>query len=1351
MPCFNREPKVPARRMVYVGDAERNAEMGFPNNKVVTAQYTVLNFLPVNLFAQFHRVANLYFLLIALLQQIPGASPLGQGTTAMTLVVVLTFTAIKDAWEDYKRHRSDAEVNSRPILVLRDGFNAPRPIISRDVAVGDIVRIEDNQFFPADLLLLSTSEPAGMCYIETRNLDGETNLKERLAMRSTRDVLDSAPKLLGLRGELECEGPNNRIDSFDGSLTLAGGESQRIDPKNVLLTGCQLKYTKWIYAMVIYTGKHTKLQMQTANEKKIKKTSDIEKVTNRLIILIFALQILMCIVSAAGYGIWIRDHQDTAMYLHMGDLVPAAQGAFSVLTFLILYSNLIPISLYVSMETVKVGQAEWINQDLEMFYEADNIPAKCRTSALNEELGQVEYIFSDKTGTLTCNNLVFVKASIGGKAYGAGTTDFAAIGARKIRKFVSEGSLGTVKTSVGGGGGAGHGQHHHRRGGGADEAYSEYSYLGDEQQEEEEESGRGAGATARDDADSYELESYSYSYSESFYTYSYSDPAGGPSARKPPRGPQTVQVALKGAPPKRSRSSAGRLARLTKGGPELEDTPLFKGLAVPHCEFVDEGNAMVTDLRAQGYTAADIELFFLNCALNHTVIPRADTESSTGVSYQAGSPDEGALVYTAANFGYLFHSRTPDTYTVSVMGRDVTFDMLNFNFFDNTRKRMSVVVGMPDGTKVLFVKGADSFVLPLLDEDDAENMRKKDMTDEHLTLFAAKGLRTLVLAYKVLDEEAYEAYNAIYNEANEMPGGPKGSQGYKEKKTKMQLAYRMIEADNRDLILIGASAIEDRLQDGVPETIATLRKAGIKIWVLTGDKQDTAIQIGYSCNLLDQGKDIVILNDEGDSEADTAKFKIDKTASDEEKHRARLAAVKRAQERMLPIMEQKLAEMRETLERDPAFEFQCAVDGHTLEALLGDAGSSSNDELTAKTAKALLDLTMQCKSVIGCRVSPAQKAQVVNFVKDNLHPITLAIGDGANDVVMIKAANIGVGISGREGQQASNSADYAFGQFRYLKPLLLVHGHWCYHRIAKLILYSFYKNMALALVPFWFVFVNGFSGQSFVEKWTFSLYNVVYTALPILIVGLFDQCLSREVLNTFPQLYTSGIRKRFFSIKMFAGWILSAVYHSLVFFFVTSSAIEHGIFSADGRTTGIFGNGVIIMAVVVLTVTLKLALETNNWTVLNLAAVGLSLFGFFFWIAVFSFMGEISDDAANMLGVGTKMYGTGVFWFTLLLVPVICIVPDLVYKYAKRTFFYEPYDIVNELELVHRKSGDGRSFKDFLAAAAEASGSSVQLGQADGDGPVVGGFVFDPPPGSFEHAVLHHAPSGRDHAEDANE
>ena len=371
----------------------------------------------------------------------------------------------------------------------------------------------------------------------------------------------------------------------------------------------------------------------------------------------------------------------------------------------------------------------------------------------------------------------------------------------------------------------------------------------------------------------------------------------------------------------------------------------------------------------------------------------------------------------------------------------------------------------------------------------------------------------------------------------------------------------------------------------------------------------------------------------------------------------------------------------------------------------------------------LLSVTKRCKSVIGCRVSPAQKAQVVSFVQSSLDQgvVTLAIGDGANDVEMIKEARIGVGISGEEGQQAAMTADYAVAQFRFLRQLLFVHGYWCYDRISKLIMYSFYKNISLALVPFFFVFENGYSGQTFVEKWTFSLYNVVFTALPILVVGIFDRAMPRRRLLAHPELYRTGPANRFFNLRVFMGWMMSALYHSLVYYFGVQAVLSHGVFAENGQTAGLFFNGIVIYSAVVITVNTKLALETNAWTYLNYIAVGLSIFGLFFWITVYSYIIP-PTDALDMVGVGPRVYSSGVFWFVLLLTPVVALLPDVLYIYIRRTFFPEAFDIILEMEKYFRLSAVVARTLSIIhqtSAVAFAFWPDEKRRSA---------FVFDPPP-----------------------
>ena len=906
--------------------------------------------------------------------------------------------------------------------------------------------------------------------------------------------------------------------------------------------------------------------MKSSNKVRLKK-SNVERVTNSLIILVFLFELFLCAICAIGNGLWLTNQKDTAVYLSLESETPASAASLSFLTFLILFSNLIPISLYVSMETVKFGQSKLIDSDIAMYYPEKDIACISRTSSLNEELGQVEYIFSDKTGTLTRNLMEFKNMTIAGRPYGANTT-------------------------------------------------------------------------------------------------------GLPTPPSPVIPPEYVQ-------------NAGRA--VTNSG-DLNTVPFLRAAAapagspessLPHFCFEDENDRVARDLTTEAHSAM-INEFYTLLAVCHTVIPEPDPDSPGQLIYQAASPDEGALVNAAAAFGYRFHSRTPSSVTIAAYGVDATFQILHVNAFNSTRKRMSVLVRTPPemGSRILVLcKGADTMLYELLDPEDPINAATGDITLSHLDAYAKQGLRTLVCASRAVPEDEYEAWMARVREAKNMVEG---------KKDAMAALAAEIETN---LVLLGATAIEDKLQDDVPQTIADLRAAGIKIWVLTGDKQETAIMIGKSCRLLSDGMRVLIPN----------------SGADDAEHGEASSSTGGARD-IRADLEAKLTEYLEEIERSDSpsvvpgaesgagLEFACVVDGSTLELLLGrpDQDDSVLDETTHRLRALLLAVSTKCKSVIGCRVSPAQKAQVVKFVQDALHPVTLSIGDGANDVDMIKEAHIGIGINGEEGGQAALSADYAIGQFKYLKPLLLVHGHWCYHRISKLIFYSFYKNIALALVPFWFVFANGYSGQTFVEKWTFSLYNVIYTALPILMVGLYDQCLTRDRLETLPQLYRSGPANRFFNLRSFAGWLASAVYHSLVFYYVGEACVGSGGVFANGQSAGLYFNGLVIMSCIVVTVTLKLMLETNTFTVVTWLAIVLNAGGYFVFILAYSFFGVVYPDAWDMYFVGPRMFMAARFWLAVTLVPVICLVPDLCWVFVRRTWFPEPYVIVQERDALNLDA-DGRA------------------------------------------------------------
>ena len=285
-----------------------------------------------------------------------------------------------------------------------------------------------------------------------------------------------------------------------------------------------------------------------------------------------------------------------------------------------------------------------------------------------------------------------------------------------------------------------------------------------------------------------------------------------------------------------------------------------------------------------------------------------------------------------------------------------------------------------------------------------------EQVDDFLTSASVKGFRTLLMAMKVLDEQEVKQFLNKCEEAE---------RNLITREKSLQLLYNDFE---RDLVLVGATCVEDRLQDNVPETISDLQSAGIKIWMLTGDKLETAENIGYSCKLLNKNMEIIKCSNLEDVKREFN----DKTAL---------------------INERKI---RQQIQRG------ILVEAGALKHILED------ESLTIK--RYFLKIAKTCEAVICCRVSPAQKAEVVKLIKDDDPKlVTLAIGDGANDCSMILEAHIGVGLYGNEGMRAVQSGDYALGEFQYLWRLILVHGRWAYIRNCELILYFFYKNIVFTL------------------------------------------------------------------------------------------------------------------------------------------------------------------------------------------------------------------------------------------------------------------------------------------------
>ncbi|NWI80625.1 AT8B3 ATPase, partial [Dryoscopus gambensis] len=1011
----------------------------YSGNAIRTAKYNLLTFLPLNLYEQFHRMANVYFVFVILLQTFPEISTLPWYTLLFPLSCLLIIRGLRDLIDDIGRHQSDRNINSRPCEILTGrSFRWQK---WRDICVGDIVRLRKDSVVPADLLLLCSSEPSSLCYVETADIDGETNLKFRQALLVTHQELGSEESMAAFDGRVTCEEPDSRMHSFTGTLRWRG-RTHALDSERILLRGCRVRNTgepsgdlHFYLGNVSCPGFDSKI-MRNCGKIKRKKTK-LDHMMDRLVIVIFLVLLVTSLGLAVASGFWARTFQEkhgylAALYKHT---TPAQQAFLNFWGFTILLSIIIPMSMYITLEFIYLVNSCFINWDLEMYYGAKDIPAEARSTSLHDQLGQIEYIFSDKTGTLTQNIMSFKKCCINGTIYALPS--------------------GTGKLL---------------------------------------------------------------------------------SASWHPRPLPQVPLQMKEA-----------------------------GLTFP--SLVAQAPGCHSSCWARtgcvscGFSPAD------------------------QLVYQAASPDEEALVLAARNLGYVFLARTQDSITISELGRTRTYEVLAMLDFNSDRKRMSVLVRDPQGTIRLYTKGADTVILDRL----RRRGPNETLTERALDRFAGETLRTLCVASREVSEAEFRAWSRRHREAAVL---------LQDHARELDRLYEEME---QNLQLLGATAIEDKLQDGVPETIQLLKLGNIKVWVLTGDKQETAMNIGYACRLLTD--DMEILEEKEVSEILQAYWESNNNLSGSgDAPCSRRLSQQRPEapchQRAIIISGDfldKILHTGEVLKEKKRWPWRW---------LCCDRAAAAQDQ-GGLVEKAFVDLATSCQAVICCRVTPKQKALMVQLVKKHKKAITLAIGDGANDVNMIKTADIGVGISGLEGLQAVQCSDYALAQFSFLQRLLLVHGRWNYLRICKFLRYFFYKTFAGLLAQVWFAFHSGFTAQPLYEGWFLALYNIFYTAYPVLSVGLLEQDVSAKKSLEFPELYVVGQQDELFNYRVFGVTLLHGVGTSLTSFYIALWAFEDHVGSKAVGDYESFSVTVALSAL--LSVLVEIVLDTKYWTVLSFLMVTASL------------------------------------------------------------------------------------------------------------------------------------------------
>ncbi|GAO14526.1 hypothetical protein UVI_02032370 [Ustilaginoidea virens] len=1270
----------------------------FSRNKIRTAKYTPLSFIPKNLWFQFHNVANIFFLFLVILvflavQIFPIFGGVNPGLSAVPLIFIIVITAVKDAVEDYRRTILDIELNNAPVHKLhnwhnvnvrednvstwrrfkkansrffgamwhaieslwskkarklraerkqqklypqlenegrpsietmrtrrsiRDSLASPfghresfidarediqmTPVPSptpangvpriqfpdeedakravavqnmnfdvinymkpsqgarfkkdtwKGIQVGDFVRIYNDDELPADIIILSTSDPDGACYVETKNLDGETNLKVRQALRCGRSI-KHARDCERAEFRIESEGPHPNLYKYNGAIlwkqVVPGYTEDELEDMtepitidNLLLRGCNLRNTEWILGVVVFTGHDTRIMMNAGITPS--KRARIARELNFNVICNFFILLVMCLLAAIVNGVaWAKT--DASLHFFEFDLIGGTAPMTGFITFwaaIILFQNLIPISLYITLEIIRTLQAIFIFSDINMYYEPIDQPCIPKSWNISDDVGQIEYIFSDKTGTLTQNVMEFKKATINGQPYG--------------------------------------------------EAYTEAQ----------------AGMQKR----------------------------------------MGVDVAKEGA--RIQAEIAEAKVRSLEGLRRINDNPYLHDDALT---FIAPD--FVSDLAGEhGHVQQSaIEEFMLALALCHTVIAEKAPGDPPRMTFKAQSPDEEALVATARDMGFTVLGHSNDGIDVNVMGEERHYPILNTIEFNSSRKRMSSIVRMPDGRIVLYCKGADSVIYARLKRGEQQQLRRE--TAEHLEMFAREGLRTLCIARKDLTEQEYREWKREHDAA---------ASALENREEKLEEVAGLIE---QHLYLLGGTAIEDRLQDGVPDTIALLAKAGIKLWVLTGDKVETAINIGFSCNLLNNDMELIHLRVDEDESGETA----DETL---------LESVEKQLDQQLGVFgltgsDEDLALAKKSHE-PPGPTHGIVIDGFTLRWALSDG-----------LKQKFLLLCKQCRSVLCCRVSPAQKAAVVAMVKNGLDVMTLSIGDGANDVAMIQEADVGVGIAGLEGRQAAMSSDYTIAQFRFLQRLVLVHGRWSYRRLAESISNFFYKNMVWTFAIFWYEIFCDFD-MTYLFDYTYILmFNLFFTSVPVAIMGVLDQDVSDTVSLAVPELL----------------YMIDGVYQSVMVFFIPY------LLFVPGRPVTLGGLGLedrvrfgaYIAHPAILAINGYILINTYRWDWLMLLIVIISDVFIFFWTGIYSSF----TSSGFFYHTAAQVYGEATFWAVFFIVPVICLFPRFAIKALQKVYWPYDVDIVREQELMGKFS---HLQQEFCSDAASETASSRRSG-----------------------------------------